>query len=54
MTEKDVLAEKLKELIKLSNEDPEAAHGRADGYLLSYINDPEIQRLFAKIKKGYS
>ena len=51
---KDELTDKLKELIKLSQEDTNEAHRRADSYLLAYIDDPEINWLFAKIRKRYS
>lgn len=36
------------------DDDPERAHGDADEALLGYINDPDIEKAFLKIKRWYS
>ena len=47
------LLRKLKELAELKH-DPEVAHSEADELLLSYINDPEIEKAFEEVPKWYS
>lgn len=47
------LLRKLKELSELKH-DPEVAHSEADELLLSYINDPEIEKAFEEVPKWYS
>jgi hypothetical protein len=47
------LLRKLKELAELKH-DLEVAHSEADELLLSYINDPEIEKAFEEVPKWYS
>lgn len=45
---------KLLEKYKLEYGDEEALHKEADGFLLKYINDNEVDKLFCLIKKWYA
>ena len=47
------LISRLKEL-KGDNIDVEASHAEADELLVSYINDPEIEKAFEEVPKWYS
>ena len=50
---KEELIAKLKALSE-SNYDIEEGHSQADGWLLEYINDPEVTELFNDLEKWYA
>lgn len=51
---KQRLLKTLRQCATLSKRDSEAAHMDADDALLGYINDPEISRVYRRVKRWYA
>jgi hypothetical protein len=47
------LKKRVELIYKFYKENPDKAHRLADDAIIEYINDPEFEKLYYKIRKGF-